>query len=589
MDESRKLLVLYGSQTGTAQDLAERIGREAKRRHFTTRVMSLDSYCVANLIQESLCVFVCATTGQGDPPDNMTVFWKFIMRKNLPKSSLCQMYHAVIGLGDSSYQKFNFVAKKLHKRLQQLGSTSLINVGLADDMHDLGADAVVYPWLENLWDRLMDLCPLPPGLEIIPSDVRPPSRYRVEFTEDNTGAWSPDGLPTWHYQKPFPARLISNDRVTAPDHWQDVRLVRLDITGSDISYSPGDVAMVAPQNMADTVDDFISYFNLNPDQLIQLHQNDQDILVPTIPQPCSIRFLVENYLDINSVPRRSFFEMLLYFSDDELERDKLTEFCSAEGQDDLFSYCNRVKRTILEVFHDFPKTSANIPFPYFFDIIPVLQPRAFSIASSLKAYPNEIQLLMAVVRYKTRIQAPRCGVCSTWLSSLNPASDCRVPIWVKKGTIQFPTNTQTPVIMIGPGTGCASFRSFIQDRTVENTGGCILFFGCRNENKDFYCKDEWQSVQEKGLLTLYTAFSRDREDKVYVQHKIKEFGKIVWEALDKRKACFYIAGNAKQMPDSVRDALKSVIMTEGQLDSNSADVYLKTLDQTKRYQAETWS
>ncbi|XP_060597586.1 NADPH-dependent diflavin oxidoreductase 1-like [Ruditapes philippinarum] len=601
MASERRLLILFGSQTGTAQDVAEKISREARRRHFLPKVVALDSYNIAELIQEKLVVFVCSTTGQGDPPDNMTTFWRFIMRRNLPKDSLNQLSHAVLGLGDSSYQKFNFVAKKLHKRLLQLGSTEVLNVGLADDLHDLGADAVVYPWMENLWEKLLAMYPLEDGQQIIPPHVRPAARFSVTFcdgkdkilnvvTNGNIECGRDARVPTWFPAQPFPAKLISNERVTSPDHFQDTRLIRLDITGSNLRYDPGDVAVVCPQNMSDTVDDFISYMKLDPDTEFTLQLNDPDASLPKLPEPCSIKYLVENYLDINCVPRRSFFEMLLYFAEEEREKEKLEEFTSSEGQDDLFTYCNRVKRTLLEVLHDFPHTSANIPFEYLFDVIPVLQPRSFSIASSIKAHPGEIQLLVAVVKYKTRIALPRRGVCSTWLSQLDPAQISHIPLWIKKGTIKFPTDKTTSVIMVGPGTGVAPFRSFIEDRVSENVPGSVLYFGCRYSTKDFYFHEEWKDYTDKALLKLYTAFSRDNEDadRYYVQHAIRESGESVWNLL-KQNACFFIAGNAKNMPDAVREEVKSVIVKYGQLSQEEAQNYMMKMDQEKRYQAETWS
>lgn len=590
----RKLLILYGSQTGTAQDVAEKISREAKRRHFSTRVMSLDSYTVANLLQEELVIFVCATTGQGDPPDNMKLFWRFILRKNLPSTSLLNLKYAVLGLGDSSYQKFNVIAKKLFKRIQQLGGESLVPVGLADDQHDLGPDAVVYPWLNSFWNCVLGLYPIPSGLEIIPSHVRPPPRYNVIYS--NKGADLSDfrlgnhGDNVYSQSNPFYARLMSNDRVTSEDHFQDVRLVRLDIQGSNISFSPGDVVLLAPQNSQETVNEFIQHMKLSPDTLFSLQQNDPDIPLPTtLPDVCTVEYLLQHYMDINSVPRRSFFELLVYFADNELEKEKLEDFCTAEGQEEVYSYCNRVKRTILEVLQDFPHTSANIPFEYLFDVIPQLQPRSFSIASSLQAHPGEIQILMAVVQYRTKLFRPRRGVCSTWLAGLDPSQGVHVPIWVKRGTISFPKDPATPVIMVGPGTGCAPFRSFIQERSSNLIPGNILYFGCRNKDKDFFCESEWTSLVERGLLTLYTAFSRDQDDKVYVQHRIQESSEALWNLLDKHNAYFYIAGNAKRMPDDVRDALKAAVQKYGGKTAVEADKYLLQLDQKKRYQAETWS
>ncbi|XP_077986666.1 NADPH-dependent diflavin oxidoreductase 1-like [Glandiceps talaboti] len=599
MADDRKVLILYGSQTGTAQDVAERVGREAKRRHFMTKITAMDNYSIANLIQEHIVIFVCATTGQGDEPDNMKMFWKFLLRKNLPRNSLSEMQYAVLGLGDSSYQKFNFVAKRLHKRLHQLSGSPLMNVGLADDQHDLGPDAVVDPWLKALWEKILTLYPLPDGKEIISADICPPSKYEVEFMtsangdvamETSSSSQAPESILPCQ-QHPFYAKVISNNRVTAEDHWQDVRLVKLDITGSSIRYSPGDIVMVQPPNLPDTVEEFLRHLNLDPEKQFILKQNDPDIPLPfQLPQPCSLHYLVSHYLDINGIPRRSFFELLAYFTENELEKEKLQEFASAEGQQELFSYCNRLRRTTLEVLQDFPHVSSTLPLNYLFNLIPPIQPRAFSIASSLQAYPNELHILVAVVRYKTKLMKPRQGLCSTWLSTLKPQeSDIKIPIWVKEGTVTFPESPDTPVIMVGPGTGCAPFRSFIQERSSNKIGGNTMFFGCRNKEKDFLCGSEWTPLVSQNLLQLFTAFSRDQEDKVYVQHRIEENHDLVWQLIDKRNAWFYIAGNSKQMPTAVTDALKSAIKDGGNLTDQEVEDYMKKLERSKRYQAETWS
>ncbi|NXY72813.1 NDOR1 oxidoreductase, partial [Glareola pratincola] len=423
----RKLLILFGSQTGTAQDTAERIGREAKRRHFQCRVEALDSYEVANLINELLVVFVCATTGQGDPPDNMKMFWRFLFRKNLPPSSLCQLDYAVLGLGDSSYPKFNFVAKKLHKRVLQLGGNPLLPVALGDDQHDLGPDAVIDPWLLALWDKILALYPLPPGLEVISPDVRLPPKYTLHYLAEDSphpdgGLHQPTAPRTVPSElHPFPAQMVSNQRVTAESHFQDVRLIEFDVVGSGITFNAGDVVMIQPQNSPEDVQQFCQLLRLDPDRCFVLKPTAPGTSLPALlPQPCTIRYLVTHYLDISCVPRRSFFELLSYFSTNELEREKLQEFSSAQGQEELYSYCNRPRRTTLEALWDFPHTTCAIPPDYLLDLIPRIRPRAFSIASSMLAHPDRIQILMAVVRYKTRLSKPRRGLCSTWLASLNP-------------------------------------------------------------------------------------------------------------------------------------------------------------------------
>ncbi|XP_047426278.1 NADPH-dependent diflavin oxidoreductase 1 isoform X2 [Mugil cephalus] len=568
------LLVLYGSQTGTAQDTAQRIAKQAQRRRMKVQVWALDSYNVANLISESLAVFVCSTTGQGDPPDNMKNFWRFLFKKSLPIGSLTQLDCAVLGLGDSSYPKFNFVAKKLHKRLLQLGASMLLPVGLADDQHDLGSDAVIDPWLQLFWDKVSSLYPslanviplredepLPPTYTFhILDDVKEKTDHRSRITMEQT-------VPSQSH--PFPAAMVSNRRVTEQSHYQDVRLIEFDITGSNIESR-------------------IFYTSRNIDHCFVQMQHEN--IPARLLQICTVHQLVEKYLDIAAVPRRSFFELLYTFSSNQLEREKLAEFGSAAGQDELHSYCNRPRRTALEVLADFPHTTAELKADYLLDLFPEIQPRSFSIASSLKAQPHRLQILVAVVQYKTKMYKPRRGLCSTWLASLDPTQgEVYVPLWVKKGSLKFPIENNSSVIMVGPGTGVAPFRSAIQERIAQGKTANVLFFGCRSESKDFYFRLEWEEMMRAGHLVLFTAFSRDQEEKVYVQHRVRENAALLWDLIANKNAYFYIAGNAKQMPASVCDALKEVFQQEGVLSAEEAEQMLVDMERTGRFQSETWS
>ncbi|TVK72989.1 NADPH-dependent diflavin oxidoreductase 1 [Bagarius yarrelli] len=593
------LLVLYGSQTGTAQDTAERIGRQAQRKRIKVRVQALDTYnsYKANLISEALVVFVCATTGQGDPPDNMKNFWRFLFRKSLPSGSLCRLDYAVLGLGDSSYPRFNFVAKKLYKRLLQLGANALLPVGLADDQHDLGSDGVIDPWLSLFWQNALALYPPPAYLTPLHDKDLLPPRYAFHFLEDTAEKpvlkpMPADSQAPPSSSHPFSAQVMFNRRVTASDHFQDVRHIEFDITGSNIQYRAGDVVMIRPCNSPENVEQFCQLLGLNPDHYFVLTPTDNNLTpVPVrLPQPCSIRFLVQEFLDIAAVPRRTFFELLAMFATNELEREKLAEFSSVQGQDELHNYCTRPRRTALEVLADFPHTTAELNLNYLLDLFPEIQPRSFSIASSLLAHPNQIQILVAVVKYKTSLHLPRRGLCSTWLTSLTPSQgDAFVPLWVKKGSLKFPLDQDSPVIMVGPGTGVAPFRAAIQERVAEGKTANILFFGCRSKTKDFYFCDEWEKKIQAGHMILYTAFSRDQENKVYVQHRVKEQASLLWDLTVNKKAFFYIAGNAKQMPSAVCAALKEVFQQEGCVIESQAQEMLDTMEKSSRLQSETWS
>ncbi|XP_061555006.1 NADPH-dependent diflavin oxidoreductase 1 isoform X2 [Phycodurus eques] len=559
------LLILYGSQTGTAQDTAQRIARQALRRRLKMHFSALDDYNVANLISESLVVFVCSTTGQGDPPDNMKNFWRFLFRKSLPVGSLCQLDCAVLGLGDSSYPKFNFVAKKLHKRLAQLGASLLLPVGLADDQHDLGPDVVIDAWLTSFWEKVFALYPCFADMIPLRDDEPLPPTYTFNFLDDiNEKTHDRQIIPTQQsglsQSHPFYAKLLSNERVSHPKHFQDVRHIEFDITGSNIDFTAGDIVMMRPCNAVEDVQELCQLMRLDPEARFSLTATDGSTeltdcceerttksVVCSVParlrQPWTLRYLAQRYLDIGAVPRRSFFELLAAFSKDELEREKLAEFSSAEGQEELRIYCNQPRRTALEVLADFPHTRAQLKVDHLPDLFPEIQPRSFSIASSLRVHSNRLQILVAVVKYKTKILKPRRGLCSTWLASLDPTKgDVCVPLWVKKGTLRFPTETNTPLIMVGPGTGVAPFRSALQERTAEGKNANVLFFGCRSESKDFYFTCEWKEMMKAGQLTLFTAFSRDQEEKVYVQHRVRENATLIWDMIANKGAYFYIAG-----------------------------------------------
>ena len=555
---------------------------------------------VEELLSSNIAIFVAATTGQGDDPDNMNMFFKTLwsLRKN--RQLLEHLKFGVIGLGDSSYQKFNYSAKRLNNLLSYLGGNPILKIGLADDQHDLGPDFVIDTWLKDLWLKLLEDFPLPPDIQPLSSNILPPSKYKVNFSsvknDDESEKkinFSNDGCKAFDITNPYFSTVIKNDRVTAEDHFQDVRLIEFDISDIDVRYKPGDVLMVQPTNLDEHVDEFLSVLGLDPDQVFSLELNDDNSSLPynyMIQSPCTVRGCLKNYFDFMSVPKRYFFELLSFFTTDEQEKEKFLEFASSEGQQDLYDYCNRPKRSIMEVLADFIHTKHNIPFQYLFDIIPPIKPRAYSIASSSLAIPGKAQILAAVVNYRTILKRPRLGLCTNWLSKQDIGT--RVPVWIKEGTLKFPeleSSVDSNVIMIGPGTGCAPFRAFIQECIAsESSIKLTLFFGCRNKSKDFFFGKEWNKLHSEGKLKLFVAFSRDQEDKIYVQHIMRENADELWEVISEDNTQIYFAGNAKRVPIDIHEAL--TFICEKGLDDNKefAEQYMKR-NLEKRYQTETWA
>jgi sulfite reductase alpha subunit-like flavoprotein len=373
---TRRLLILFGSETGCAQETAERIEREAKQRHFTVDILPMNEYAVQNLPLETLVCFVCSVTGQGEVPGNMKEFWHFLLRKSLPKDSLSNMNFGVFGQGDSSYREFNYPAKKLFNRLKQLGGKNLVRRGDGDDQHYLGVDGALDPWLSDWWNACLNLFPLEPGLEIISEDTLIPCSINFKFLD----------LISREIQQScgsIVAEITKNERLTPENHFQDVRHITMHVDGAHKMYVPGDVLIVYPQNLSQKVQQVLDFFGWSKiaDNLIEFSMNSNASHINSrLCKPISLRNLLECHLDIFGRPRRHFFKLLSFFATDNLQRDKLLEFASAQGQSDLYAYCHKPKRTYFEVFQDF--NSVKFPIEYLFDLIPYMRPRKFSISSS---------------------------------------------------------------------------------------------------------------------------------------------------------------------------------------------------------------
>ncbi|XP_024940273.1 NADPH-dependent diflavin oxidoreductase 1 isoform X4 [Cephus cinctus] len=540
------LTVLYGSETGTAQDTAEQIWRDAKRMKLKCSVAAMDEYNIEKLISEKLVVFVIATTGQGEPPLNMRRTWRFLLRKNLPSTSLINVQYAVLGLGDSSYQKYNYAAKKLRKRLAQLGARELIPIGLADDQHDLGIDGTVGPWVEELWTKVSEIFNISKEI-YINRDQEVIQRFDVTVINSTIiNGTNNQYRDIYKHEMSLNESLkigtvLENNRTTSDDHFQDVRLIKLQAEGLD--YTPGDVLYVRPKNSPEQVQKFFTVLNdhgVNAYPNMVIRVTGKEIKVPSVlTRDLTLQEVAEQYWDLSFKPRRSTMQTLAFISDDELEKEKLIEFTTPTGQEELFNYVTRPRRNIIEVLHDFPHTTRKLNIKLLFEIMSPIKPRAFSIASSLNKTKNEIHILVAVVKYKTKLLEPRLGLCSNWLADLKLREE--VIFWIQKGTFKFDYNK--PMILIGPGTGVAPFRSLLLEKasTNKDLSDCILFFGCRSKLKDYHCKEDFETLSQTNGLRLFCAFSRDQEQKIYVQHVIRDQSELCWKFL-KSSANIYLAG-----------------------------------------------
>ncbi|KAK1320470.1 NADPH-dependent diflavin oxidoreductase ATR3 [Acorus calamus] len=623
-----RLLILYASQTGNAMDAAERVGREAERIGCPSSVVSMDEFDASCLVHERMVIFIVSTTGQGDPPDAMKVFWRYLLQKNLTRQWLEQVRYAVFGLGDSGYQKYNFAAKKLDKRLKDLGARPVIERGLGDDQHPSGYEGALDPWLSSLWNDLSQTNPeiFPTGsvkldhdtrilgtpkFEIVYHDLHlfqesysctSDFRYSAKVIE-RACSMSPAKFRNDEYRPHYFLQMVKNDRLTRLGSDRDVRHFEFEALSSGLEYQVGDVLEVLPGQDPASVDAFIQRCNLNPDAYITVQPNrsekqPNDPSTNAMGEPVRLRAFIALTMDVSSAsPRRYFFEVMSFFAGAEHEKDKLLYFASPEGRDDLYQYNQKERRTVLEVLEDFP--SVQMPFEWLVQLVPPLRTRAFSISSSPLAHPNQVHLTVSIVSWKTPLKRKRCGLCSTWLASLDPHdSKVHIPAWIHRGALP-PPPPSLPLILVGPGTGCAPFRAYVEERAVqsvsENTAPILFFFGCRNEGIDFLYRDFWLShAQNRGVLSeekdggFFVAFSRDQPQKIYVQHKMKQESGRIWSLLN-AGASIYIAGSSTKMPADVTSCFEDIISQEGGVPKDSAARFLSMLERAGRFNVEAWS
>ncbi|CAK7266511.1 NAPDH-dependent diflavin reductase [Sporothrix epigloea] len=541
---NRRILILYGSETGTAQDKAEEIGRMCQRLRFHTDLEAMDDIKLNGLLEDyELVCFVIATTGQGQFPNSSRKFWKNLRRARLPPNCLERLRFTTFGLGDSSYHKYNWASRLLHARLLRLGATEVFARGEADERHGDGIDSIYQPWLKELNEYLIKSHPLPPSVQPIPEEEPLPPRFRLSLhlgeTENKPATESTidvgrlaDFPPPVLLPRPdgIDAIVTSNTRVTPADHWQDVRLVKLDVSFSaaeGVAYRPlpGDRVVLYPKNYPLDVQKLIDMMDWGAiaDKKLRLGAKVPNGLYP--PPNCTIRDLLIHNIDITAVPSRSFLHKLAFHTTHKEQREKLFELVQPSAAQAFYDFTSRPRRTILEVLSEF--YSAKIPYEAIPDIFPIIRGREFSIANGgaklERSLPLQnghtpdaetknkvvcqIDILAALVEYQTIIRKPRVGLCSRYLKNLPVGTALRVEVKRETPPPTGSTAAKRPLIAIATGTGVAPVRSLIHDRAqFSPRAETLLIFGCRNKSADFHFHEEWENTSD---LTVIPAFSRD--------------------------------------------------------------------------------
>ncbi|XP_017770493.1 PREDICTED: NADPH--cytochrome P450 reductase [Nicrophorus vespilloides] len=599
----RSLVVFYGSQTGTGEEFAGRLAKEGMRYRLKGMVADPEECEMEELVNlkqipNSLAVFCLATYGEGDPTDNAMEFYEWLQSGD---ADLTGLNYAVFGLGNKTYEHYNEVAIYADKRLEELGATRVYDLGLGDDDANIEDDFIT--WKDKFWPAVCEHF----GIESTGEDVSV-RQYRLqEFKEEipervYSGEMARlhsliNQRPPYDAKNPFLAKIIVNRELHKSGD-RSCMHIEFDIEGSKMRYDSGDHLAVYPVNDTELVEKIGKFTGTNLDTVFTLINTDEESSKKhPFPCPCSYRTALTHYLDITMNPRTHVLKELSEYASDpaEKERLRLMSSTSPEGKSLYQQWIISDNRNIVQILEDLP--SCKPALDHLCELLPRLQPRYYSISSSPKLYPNTVHITAVLVQYQTPTNRINKGVTTTWLATKQPSAGSElptVPIFIRKSQFRLPTKPQTPIIMIGPGTGFAPFRGFIQDRNFakeegKGVGETILYFGCRKRSEDFIYEEELSEYDRKGVIRMHCAFSRDQQEKVYVTHLLQRNAEELWQVIGENNGHLYICGDARSMASDVRNILLNIIQTKGEMTEQQAQAYLKKMETQKRLSADVWS
>ncbi|KAK4054683.1 hypothetical protein OIO90_003495 [Microbotryomycetes sp. JL221] len=652
----KKIVIFYGSQTGTAEDYATRIAKEAKARYgLSSLVCDPEDYDFETLDavpEDSLVVFCVATYGEGEPTDNAVAMFDFLKGDDIAfskgGSSLDNLRYVVFSLGNSTYDHFNAMGRIVDQRLTELGAKRLGERGEGDDDKNMEEDYLA--WKDGMWEAVQREMGWQEGAGGDVKDFEIEELDNVDDSKLFLGELSQRALSgtrgVFDAKNPYAAPLIKAEELFE-DGDRNCIFAEFDISDSGIRYQTGDHVGVWPLNPDNEVERFLRILGLadKREQPIDVKSLDPALAKVPFPVPTTYDTVLRHYLDISAHASRQAVGSLARFAPTEAMKAELERLGSDKNyfHSVVGEKCLRPAEVLALVAGDDLKsdpartnyTQWSIPFDRIISVIPRLQPRYYSISSSPKMHPNSIHVTAVVLKYDPVPGANTVyGVGTNYLLNLKTASTQGIkglreenspvyriegprqkykkgdlfaaPIHVRRSNFRLPTNPKIPVIMIGPGTGVAPFRAFVQDRValarkakdkdgpdaLKDWGTIDLFYGCRRSDWDFLYKKEWQEFEKEldGKFKIHVALSREpNQPKVYVQQLIKEQGKHIGEALVTKKGYAYICGDAKHMARDVEHELEHILgQAKGAGDAEGAKE-LKMLKDRNRLLLDVWS
>ncbi|MDP4098760.1 assimilatory sulfite reductase (NADPH) flavoprotein subunit [Paenibacillus sp. P96] len=542
---SREVMVLFGSQTGNSSNLAKKTAKLLEERGFQVTLSSMGDFKSNTLKKLQNLLILVSTHGEGDPPDSAIAFYEFLYSKRAPQ--LEELRYSVLALGDTSYEFFCQTGKDFDKRLEELGAQRIVpRVDCDVDFDEPAAD-----WMNQVVQALGQTSTA--AASAVSAGLAIGDSAETEYSRSN----------------PYYAEVLENLNLNGRGSDRETRHIELSLEGSNLQYEPGDSLGIYPENHPRLVDELIETMGWKPEESITLKNGDALALRDALLRHYEITVLTKPLLEqaAQLVPDSGISKLL--------EPGKEQELRSyIEGRD------------LLDLVQDY--SLKGVTASAFTGILRKLPARLYSIASSSKAFPDEVHLTVRTVRYEARGRN-RYGVCSVQLAERIQPGD-QLPVYIQHNpSFKLPDNTDAPIIMIGPGTGVAPFRAFLGEREETGAEGRTwLFYGDQHFSTDFLYQVEWQRWLKDGVLTrMDVAFSRDTDQKVYVQHRMLEKSGELYQWL-KEGAYIYVCGDEKKMAHDVHAALGTILEQEGGLSPEEASEYLIRMQQEKRYQRDVY-
>jgi len=530
--EEVKINFLFGTQTGNSETIAETAAEIAQNNNFSTKLAPLDDVSMEALQNMENAVFVVSTYGEGEMPDNAHLFWESLSSSTAPK--LENLNFGVLALGDTGYDEFCNAGKMIDVRLEQLGAKRLIKRVDCD---------VDFETLSNEWiDKIIPRFNKGEKIEL----------KKKEIDESKI---------IWNKKTPYMAEISKNKVLSGSGSNKEIRHYEIELGDSGITYEVGDTLNVIPQNNQKLVNLLLKKLHID-ENFIPSGENEtmQNLLLKKYEISTPNKMLIEEI-----IKKTKIIDVRKILASD--DKEKLDSFLWGKDILDLLNLDEKI----------------NFESEEFLGFLKPLQPRAYSISSSLKMHQNQVHLTISAVRWSEKERIHN-GVCSTYLADMkSPFTKIGAYISQNK-SFRVPENDSVPIIMIGPGTGIAPFRAFLEERKVRGGNGKNwLFFGDQTRKNDFIYEEEIIGFKNSGILTkLDLAFSRDQKEKVYVQHKMLESSKKFFTWLEDG-AYIYVCGDAKFMAKDVDNAIHEIIQKEGRLKPESAKEYVNDLKRQKRY------